>query len=522
MAAIMPLITKPNRTLGDFTMIHAILNVFRTRAHIVALTLAAVSLGALSATTPGAVASGVDDTSPVYVRMTTSLGDIYLELDRSRAPITVANFVRYVEDEFYDGTIFHRVIPNFMIQGGGFTKDFQQKPTRDPIRNEWRNGLINERGTIAMARTGDPDSATAQFFINVANNTRLSQASPQTGNAGYAVFGHVVHGMEVVDTIRHVPTGAHGVHQNVPIEPVLIERVRIVPQELVQRVLRGEPVDEKPEPKPEPRPEPRPEPQPQPEPDRDPGAQPDRDSPNPAAPNFNHAGSDARAVELADAVMDALGGRRAWDRTRHIRWSFFNQRRHIWDRQTNRLRLEYADRERQEHVVVLLNLNTMRGEVFRNTEPVTDAEERAQTLEHARDAWINDSYWLLMPFKMKDDGVTLRYLGTRSTTEGKPAEVVEMTFEGVGNTPENKYHVYIDPDSHFVVQWDFFRQADQDQPDMSTPWRNWKRYGGILLSDDRGEGRVLQHLGVAERLAREVYTSPEPLDHKQFTVADRE
>jgi len=176
-------------------------------------------------------------TVPVFVRMTTTKGEIYLELNREKAPETVANFMRYVNDEFYDGTIFHRVMENFMIQGGGFTPEMRQKPTRDPITNEWRNGLKNERGTIAMARTANPDSATAQFFINVRDNPNLDQ--PISGGAGYAVFGRVVHGMDVVDAIRKVQTTQRGSHGNVPVEPIIIERVREVSQEDVN-AARGD------------------------------------------------------------------------------------------------------------------------------------------------------------------------------------------------------------------------------------------------------------------------------------------
>ena len=140
-----------------------------------------------------------------YVMLETTMGNILLELDRARAPITVRNFMDYVKDGTYNGTIFHRVMSGFMIQGGGFTPDMVQKPTKAPIQNEWRNGLKNEVGTIAMARTQNPNSATTQFFINVAKNASLDQ--PMSGGAGYAVFGKVVMGMDTVDKIRTAPTG---------------------------------------------------------------------------------------------------------------------------------------------------------------------------------------------------------------------------------------------------------------------------------------------------------------------------
>lgn len=160
------------------------------------------------------------------VKLETSAGDIVLELDAERAPKTVANFVDYVKAGHYDGTVFHRVIPNFMIQGGGFTPDMAQKPTRPPIALESRNGLTNQRGTVAMARTMVPDSASAQFFVNVVDNPFLDAANSRDGH-GYAVFGKVVQGMDVVDKIRAVPTANRGPHQNVPVEPVLIRKASL-------------------------------------------------------------------------------------------------------------------------------------------------------------------------------------------------------------------------------------------------------------------------------------------------------
>jgi peptidyl-prolyl cis-trans isomerase A (cyclophilin A) len=160
------------------------------------------------------------------VRLATSAGDIVIQLETEKTPKTTANFVQYVQAGHYDGTIFHRVIENFMIQGGGFTADLNQKPTRAPIPLESRSGLSNQRGTVAMARTSDPHSATAQFFINVNDNVFLDQANARDGN-GYAVFGRVVAGMDVVDKIRAVPTQAKGMNQNVPVTPVTITKATV-------------------------------------------------------------------------------------------------------------------------------------------------------------------------------------------------------------------------------------------------------------------------------------------------------
>ena len=162
--------------------------------------------------------------NPVVI-MSTSLGDIKIELYPDKAPITVENFLSYVNDGFYNGTIFHRVIPGFMVQGGGFTPDMQQKPTKSPIKNEADNGLKNEPGTIAMARTNVVDSATSQFFINQVDNQFLNHGSR---DFGYAVFGKVVEGIDVVNKIAQVKTGRVGPFQDVPIEPVVIESVKVV------------------------------------------------------------------------------------------------------------------------------------------------------------------------------------------------------------------------------------------------------------------------------------------------------
>ena len=162
------------------------------------------------------------------VAFDTSKGRIVLELDADKAPKTVANFLQYVKSGHYDGVIFHRVIDGFMIQGGGFTADMSQKPTRDPIPNEADNGLKNDRGTIAMARTADPNSASAQFFINTVSNDSLNHRGKTPQGWGYAVFGKVVEGMDVVDQIAKVRTGNRGGHQNVPIEAVVIKKATVL------------------------------------------------------------------------------------------------------------------------------------------------------------------------------------------------------------------------------------------------------------------------------------------------------
>jgi cyclophilin family peptidyl-prolyl cis-trans isomerase len=202
---------------------------------------------------------------PVVV-LDTTMGDIKVALDPDKAPVSVENFLQYVRSGHFDGTIFHRVIPNFMVQGGGFDGGMKQKPTKPPIKNEARNGLKNRRGTIAMARTNDPDSATSQFFINVRDNNALDYG---IRNAGYAVFGEVVEGMDVVDRIVAVPTTNRGPHADVPRTPVVITSAREAgapapgkaeapPKAKHPKPTPDPPAHAKPHPKPSPHPSPHP------------------------------------------------------------------------------------------------------------------------------------------------------------------------------------------------------------------------------------------------------------------------
>jgi len=170
----------------------------------------------------------MDEAVVKKVKLTTSMGDIVIELNEEAAPVSVKNFLRYTEEAFYNGTIFHRVMANFMIQGGGFSADMVQKQPHEPIVNEANNGLKNDRGTIAMARTNNPNSATCQFFINHINNDFLNYGGPN--KPGYAVFGKVVEGMDVVDKIAAAPTATKGHYANVPVNAIVIESAEVVPQ----------------------------------------------------------------------------------------------------------------------------------------------------------------------------------------------------------------------------------------------------------------------------------------------------
>jgi hypothetical protein len=232
---------------------------------------------------------------------------------------------------------------------------------------------------------------------------------------------------------------------------------------------------------------------------------------NPPAPGFDLAGSDPRAIEIADQVMEKMGGRAAWDATRHITWNFFGRRRHVWDKQTGDLRVEGTDRESGQPYVILMNLRSKRGRAWKGGQEVTDPAALAKMLDLGEAAWINDSYWMFMPYKLKDTGVTLRYLGEADMQDGRSADVLQLTFEGVGRTPENRYRVYVARDSGLVEQFDYFAKAEDAEPALSAPWHGWKRYGRILLCDDHGERK---HTGIAvfDELPESIYTSPEPVD----------
>ena len=187
-----------------------------------------LAVGLMAGLILGAGASAREERSQPLVKLETSMGDITLELYPDKAPVTVANFLEYVKAGSYNGTIFHRVISTFMIQGGGLDAQMNKKPTRAPIKNEADNGLTNDAYTVAMARTNNPDSATAQFFINVANNTFLNHRGKTPQGWGYAVFAKVVKGKEVVDKIKAVPTATKDMYENVPVEPVTIVKATVV------------------------------------------------------------------------------------------------------------------------------------------------------------------------------------------------------------------------------------------------------------------------------------------------------
>lgn len=244
-------------------------------------------------------------------------------------------------------------------------------------------------------------------------------------------------------------------------------------------------------------------------------AQPKKSS-NPPASGFDMAGSDPKAVQLADQVMAAMGGRKAWDNTHLIAWNFFGFRKLVWDKWTGTVRVDNL----RDDQTVLLNINTDKGRVFRNGKELTEPDSVAKYVKAGKAAWINDSYWLVMPFKLKDSGVTLKYLGdTMATKDGKAADMIQMTFKGVGVTPDNKYHIWIDKKSHLVTQWAHYPKYTDEAPRFTLPWADYKKYGSILLSGERGE-RDLTEIKVFSGLPGEVFSDFTRTDLNRYPQED--
>lgn len=228
---------------------------------------------------------------------------------------------------------------------------------------------------------------------------------------------------------------------------------------------------------------------------------------NPASQGFNMESSDASAIAIADNVMEAMGGREAWDKTQYIKWNFFGRRDLTWNKVTGDVRIDSP----RDSMVYLLNVETMEGSVYKDLEELSDPEVKTRMLERGKAIWINDSYWLVMPFKLKDSGVTLKYLRTDTTLIGTTADVLQLTFEEVGVTPQNKYEVWVDKSDHLVKQWAYFREASQDSASSIWPFDNYKNYGNILLSADRSDGRGPGNVQVFEDLNPNIFTDPAPV-----------
>ncbi len=216
-----------------------------------------------------------------------------------------------------------------------------------------------------------------------------------------------------------------------------------------------------------------------------------------SAEGFDPEGSDSLAVELANKVLLAVGGRTAWDNTEYIKWNFFGSRRHVWNKTTNDVVIEGL----RDSFIIKMNLDRMDGYVNLNGTELSKSDSLDKYLQRGKEMWINDSYWLLMPFKLKDPGVSLQYLGSDTTRNGNLAEKIELTFDNVGVTPDNKYHIYIDPIKNLVLQWDYFTNNQDTLPRFSSPWEQYRIYGNLLLSESRGPNRLISEISVSDSLA---------------------
>ncbi len=221
---------------------------------------------------------------------------------------------------------------------------------------------------------------------------------------------------------------------------------------------------------------------------------------NPAAEGFDAINSDAKAIEIADNVMEAMGGRKAWDKTRYITWNFFGSRKHIWDKWTGNVRIENT----RDKSVSLININNNTGKIFRNNQYLTQPDSLEKYIKAAKGAWINDAYWLVMPFKLKDSGVTLKYLGEANTASNEAAYLLGLTFKAVGNTPQNRYKVWVTKADNLVKQWEYYPKADSEKPGFSLPWINYQKHGKILISGDRGE-RKLTDIKVLKKVNKAIF-----------------
>lgn len=221
---------------------------------------------------------------------------------------------------------------------------------------------------------------------------------------------------------------------------------------------------------------------------------------NPALPGFDTEHSDPEAIAIADQVMEAMGGREAWNETRYIAWDFFGNRRLTWDKWTGDVRIEGLKKD----FTYLTNIHTQEGRAIEAGEVVTNSDSLAKRMHKALSIWINDSYWLVMPFKLKDSGVTLTYVGADTTQAGESADVLELRFKEVGLYPQHKYQVWVDKESHLVSQWSYYPEADLTEPRFINPWENYEQHGAILLSSGRGN-KALTNIVVADSIDRNIF-----------------
>ena len=223
---------------------------------------------------------------------------------------------------------------------------------------------------------------------------------------------------------------------------------------------------------------------------------------NPPAAGFDAANSDAKAITIADEAMEAMGGRAQYDQTRFLKWNFFGSRVHTWDKLTGDIRIDYV----KENQSVLMNINTMKGTAMLGDTLINETHARNATImQKAKAHWINDAYWLVMPFKLKDSGVTLKYVSEGMTQAGEKSDILAMTFKNVGVTPDNKYLIYVDKTSRLVTQWDFYTNATDAEPRFQIPWTGYTQHGLIKLSGGRGK-YALTDIAVLETMPKSLST----------------
>lgn len=222
----------------------------------------------------------------------------------------------------------------------------------------------------------------------------------------------------------------------------------------------------------------------------------------PAAAGFNLAGSDSTAIAIADSVMIAMGGTNAYDNIHYLKWNFFGARDLVWDKYSGNVRIDFP----RDSSVYLINVLQDSGRVWRKGVEITEPDSLKKLVAQGKSIWINDSYWLVMPFKLKDSGVTLKYARADTTLKGVDAHVLALTFNAVGDTPDNKYEVFVDKRDNLIKQWSYFRKYDQDSASAVWPWDNYKAYQGVLLSADRSDNRGPRDLVVYDSLPQSVFT----------------
>ncbi len=224
-----------------------------------------------------------------------------------------------------------------------------------------------------------------------------------------------------------------------------------------------------------------------------------------AAEGFNHADSDAKAVAIADKVIKNMGGYQNWNNTRFIAWTWRNQY-HVWDKFENKYRLE------RDTLVVIADLTTKQGKAYSRGKEITDPEKSKKLIDGMYGSWANDSYWLLLPFKLKDSGVTLKYKGEGQTKAGENADLIELTFKGVGVTPDNRYILAVDKKSGLITEWSFFRKYTDEKPGFTRVWNNYQTYGKIKIGSGRGDAPMdMSNIAVTQIIPSEVFNSPLPM-----------